>query len=75
MDLSLSIIELLRNNSGNAYTINEVFALLLAEGISCKEAEVNVAITELENMKKVESKLIDGVFYYICCKAIGFRLS
>ncbi len=75
IDLRLVILEFLRSNSDYAHSLEEIIEQLISEGITPIYEEVNDMLTGLVNKKRLESKSISGVLYYMYCKVVGFRPS
>ena len=75
IDLRSIVVGFLRTNSDSAFSLEEIIGQLTSEGISSISEEVVIILTELVDKKRVETKSIDGVAYYIYCNIIGFRHS
>ena len=75
LDPSLLIIEFLRSNPDNAYTMEELMEELASRGVNLTTGEMQNILDSLEKREKIEAKASIGVVYYIYRKPrLGFRV-
>jgi hypothetical protein len=67
-----AVEEFLRSNPDYAYTVEELIVELAAMRVALKVDELREILSCLETGGKTQSKVINGVLYYVYSRAIGF---
>jgi hypothetical protein len=70
-----AVLLFLESSADTAYTLGELLTELKSEGLSLSEKDLVSILNSLKARRRVESKTIDDVVYYIYRRTIGFRLS
>jgi len=71
LDPSFTVEEFLRLDPDNAYTIEEIIVRLASKRMALKKEEVKEILKALKSEKKVSTKMVLNVAYYIYRKPDG----
>ena len=71
LDPSFLVEEFLRLDPNNAYTVEEIIVDLASKRMALKEKEVMEILNALKSEKKVSTKMVRNILYYIYRKPFG----